>query len=151
VTDEYNTAIGDDGDSAFQHGVEVFDVGEMSENRVKDHEIEALWPDACKILRLAALQLNVRKAARCNVYLEFAENYARKICAQVCGAAWRKSLQQQSGAAADLEHPIRSKREESLDGGFAPFPHRFGWNRLSGIAAVPTDHIEGRIVLRRVL
>ena len=77
----------------------------------------------------------------CNVV----EGHLRHVSRAVTAAVRRHTEEQQSHPAADLQDPLWSKRQNPRDGGIHVLAHLAGGDRLSRVAAAPSDGVEGAI------
>src|SRR5258707_5838049 len=79
------------------------------------------------------------------------EQLRREVRRCVARAVRRHAQEHESGPAPDLQHAARAERENPLDRPVYPLFHFSGRQRLAGVAAVPSDDVEGRIAIESLL
>ncbi|HEX2191359.1 MAG TPA: hypothetical protein VHG51_20780, partial [Longimicrobiaceae bacterium] len=128
---------------ALKHPQQVVQVREVLRDRVDDHQVELRSRVVFQLVGLAHGERNLRQPR--GMPADVLQRHPREVGPVVRLRVRRHAKQQQPRPAPDLQHPLRTQRQDALRRVLHPRAHLLARDRLARVAAVPPLQRQGRI------
>ena len=134
---------------ALQHAQQVAQVREVLRDRVEDDRVELRPRELRQLVRLALRQGHLREPR--GMPADVLQRHPREVGPVVGPRVRRHAEEQQPRPAPDLQHPLRTQRQDALRRVLDPRAHLLARDRLARVAAVPPLQRQGRVFFPLVL